>query len=111
MANRAPKAEVEYRVMLFAEAIASGLASRQDLLRLSATNGWGLQARQIDNYITKALEVFKQRGIETIDIARHKRIKQLEHLLQLNYAKCDYTECRHAIKALADIEHSTIQIC
>lgn len=102
--KRATNAEYESRVLLLADAIASGFAKRRDLLHLSSKNGWGVDERQLDNYIKEAIAVFKDRTIDDIDVKRRKRIKQLEHLAHVNYLDGNFTEVRHNIKLLADIE-------
>ena len=104
MSNRATSVEKESRVMLFADAIASGFAKRSDLLSIANENDWGVSDDQVDNYIREAREVFKERAVSDLDTTRRKRIKQLEHLAHVNYLKGDYTEVRHNIKLLADIE-------
>ena len=104
MSDRASKSEVEYRVILFADAIASGLATRSHLLQIASEEEWDISERQVDTYIAKARDLFKEREVENIDVKRRKRIKQLEHLAQKNYLRGDYQEVRHCIKQISDIE-------
>ena len=104
MSDRASAVEKESRVLLFADAIASGFAKRSDLISIARENAWGIEEAMIDNYIKDAKELFKERTLTDMDTTRRKRVKQLEHLAHVNYLKGDYTEVRHNIKLLSDIE-------
>lgn len=99
--GKSSKGEVERRVTdIYTLRLAC--ASHEYIVRY-ASEKWGVSERQVESYITKAIEKEKEEGKQVRENELIKAIKRLEDIYFKAYALQNYSECRLITKDMADL--------